>query len=102
MNQAKLKLCWLWLLFGFTSFSPAVGATPHQTTVTVTIADVPIVLAVPRRVTRSTPLIIMYHGFGSPNSPELLAEVLPPFANALTVYPSLPEMSTSAGTSPAR
>jgi predicted esterase len=90
MNQAKLKLCWLWLLLGFTSFSPTVAATSHQTTVTVTIADVPIVLAVPRRVTRSTPLIIMYHGFGSPNSPESLAEALPPFANALTVYPSLP------------
>jgi predicted esterase len=96
MKLPKLKAIWLWLLLGGvspTSMSAAIdtdSGSHSPSTVDVTIAEVPMLVAVPRRVTKSTPLIIMYHGFGPPNSPELLAQSLPPIANALTVYPSLP------------
>jgi predicted esterase len=54
------------------------------------VANIPVLVAVPSQVTQLTPLIVMYHGFGPPNSPELLAKALPPIDGAITVYPSLP------------
>ena len=54
------------------------------------VAGTPVLIAAPRQVSASTPLIVMYHGFGPPNSPEDLARALPPIPGALTVYPSLP------------
>jgi predicted esterase len=64
--------------------------TSQQTLHAATVANVPVLIAAPRRITQRTPLIIMYHGFGPPNSPELLAKALPPIHDALTVCPSLP------------
>ena len=78
---------WSWVIFGVAS-STALGASPP--TVNVTIADVPMLVAAPARITQHTPVIILYHGFGPPNSPQSLAQALPPIPNALMVYPSLP------------
>ena len=90
MRTAKLKL-WYWLIvgcaFAHLSLSEAIG---DQSTVNATIADVPLLVAAPRNITEHTPVIIMYHGFGPPNTPELLAQALPPIPNAITVYASLP------------
>jgi pimeloyl-ACP methyl ester carboxylesterase len=55
-----------------------------------TIAGIPVVIAVPSRVLDRTPLIVMYHGFGPPNSALALAAALPPIPGAVTVYPTLP------------
>lgn len=60
----------------------------------LTIAGVPTLVSVPRRITKHTPLVILYHGFGVPNTPESLAETLPPILDAFTVYPSLPLVGT--------
>ena len=96
MNQLKLNLVWPWLILGLASSTaiaaPSIADTAKVSLSAVTIADVPMLIAAPPRVTNITPLIIMYHGFGAPNSPDALAEILPPIANALTVYPSLPLM----------
>ena len=103
MKQAKLKAIWPWLILGCAS-TTSIGAAsdaedanrspseePYsQPIVNVTIADVPVLVAAPQRITGHTPLIIMYHGFGPPNTPELLSQALPPIPNALTVYPSMP------------
>ena len=103
MKQAKLKAIWLWLIFGCAS-SISIGATsdvdashrspsdaPYsQPIINVAIANVPMLVAAPRRITKRTPVIIMYHGFGPPNTPQLLSRALPPIPDALTVYPSLP------------
>jgi dienelactone hydrolase len=69
-----------------TSASAASEAALHSTIV----ANIPVLLAAPQSTTSQTPLVIMYHGFGSPNSPESLAKALPPIEGAITVYPSLP------------
>ena len=74
-------------------FEPIVSSTSPESEETMhkaTIASVLVLVAAPRQVTQCTPLIIMYHGFGPPNSPELLAKALPPIHDALTVYPNLP------------
>jgi pimeloyl-ACP methyl ester carboxylesterase len=68
--------------------SPALEETLEP----ATVANVPLLIAAPRQINKGTPIIIMYHGFGPPNSPELLAKALPPIHGALTVYPSLPLM----------
>jgi dienelactone hydrolase len=59
-------------------------------TISKTVAGVPILVAGPDHASRTTPIIIMLHGFGSPNSPEELAKMMPPLPGAVTVYPSLP------------
>ncbi len=41
------------------------------------VAGVPVVLRPPADPSFSAPLIILWHGFGIPNSEEMLAEVLP-------------------------
>jgi len=41
------------------------------------VAGVPIVVRPPANPLSSAPLIVLWHGFGVPNSPEMLAEVLP-------------------------
>jgi predicted esterase len=97
-----LKAIWL-LIFGCAasaSIGAAIDADASQLSlggapasppiVNVTIANVPMLVAAPRRITKRTPVIIMYHGFGPPNTPQLLSQSLPPVPNALTVYPSLP------------
>ena len=103
MKRAKLKAIWLWLIFGCAS-PISIGATSEvdashrspseapssQPLVNVTIVDVPMLVAAPRRITKRTPLIIMYHGFGPPNTPQLLSQALPPIPNAFMIYPSLP------------
>ena len=43
----------------------------------LTLAGVPIVLSPPAKQTLSAPLILLWHGFGLPNSEEMLAKVLP-------------------------
>lgn len=65
-------------------------STSQQALKAVTIANVPLLISVPQRITKRTPVIIMYHGFGPPNSPELLAKALLPIHDAFTIYPSLP------------
>jgi predicted esterase len=103
MKPAKLRAVWLWLMFGCAASAsigatidadasqPSPGEAPYsQPIVGVTIADVPMLVAAPRRITKRTPVIIMYHGFGPPNTPQLLSQALPPIPDALTVYPSLP------------
>jgi predicted esterase len=54
------------------------------------VAGIPVLVAVPAQVTSATPLVIMYHGFGPPNSPRALAKVLVPIPGAVTAYPPLP------------
>ncbi len=41
------------------------------------IAGVPLVLRPPANLSLPAPLIVLWHGFGIPNSEEMLAEVLP-------------------------
>ena len=86
-----LKAVWYWLMIGcaFAHLltSQAMGA---QSTVNITIAGVPVLVAAPPRINRHTPVIVLYHGFGVPNTPESLIKAIPPIHNALTVYPSLP------------
>jgi dienelactone hydrolase len=73
---------------------PAIAAQrceeQHIPIVKKLVAGVPALVAAPARVSASTPLIVMYHGFGPPNSPEELARALPPIPGAITVYPNLP------------
>lgn len=101
------NLCWsllgtaIWIISAATYAAdgsllarPPGRPTSEETLKAATVANVPIMLAVPGRITKRTPLIIMYHGFGPPNSPELLAKALPPVHDALTVYPSLPLLGT--------
>jgi predicted esterase len=94
MKQPKLNIIWPWLILGLASSTamaaPRIADVAKGSLSAVTIADVPMLIAAPPRITNITPLIIMYHGFGAPNSPDSLAEILPPIANALTVYPTLP------------
>jgi predicted esterase len=91
--------CLLWVILFFASTAPMpassveIGADSPQILSTI-IAHVPMLVAVPRRITPQTPLIILYHGFGPPNTPELLAKALPPIPDALTVYPSIPLVGT--------
>ncbi|MGL6339748.1 MAG: alpha/beta hydrolase family protein, partial [Waterburya sp.] len=42
----------------------------------LTLAGVPVVLRSPAKQNSKAPLILLWHGFGSPNSEEMLAEVL--------------------------
>jgi predicted esterase len=69
---------------------PADNGCSNPALESVTIAGVPVVIAGPSHVTATTPLIVMYHGFGPPNSPQALAKALPPIPGAVTVYPTLP------------
>ncbi|MBB3062482.1 alpha/beta hydrolase family protein [Microbulbifer rhizosphaerae] len=56
----------------------------------IRIDDAPVVVAKPTTIDKDTPLIIMYHGFGPPASPEELMEAIPPLPGSVTVYPTLP------------
>ena len=44
---------------------------------TLELAGVPVVVRPPVNTRKPAPLIILWHGFGVPNSEEMLAEVLP-------------------------
>ena len=41
------------------------------------LAGVPVIVHPPANLSLPAPLIVLWHGFGIPNSEELLAEVLP-------------------------
>ena len=43
----------------------------------LTLAGVPVILRPPTKQIAEAPLIILWHGFGLPNSEEMLAEILP-------------------------
>jgi predicted esterase len=64
---------------------PSVSDT-HPTT----IAGVPGLIAVPDHLESSTPIVILYHGFGPPSSPDALAKAVPPIPGAISFYPWLP------------
>jgi predicted esterase len=55
-----------------------------------TIAGIPGLIAIPDHLVSSTPVVVMYHGFGPPASPEALAKSLPPVPDAISFYPWLP------------
>jgi predicted esterase len=55
-----------------------------------TIAGIPGLIAIPDHLVSSTPIVIMFHGFGPPGSPEALAEAVPPIPGAISFYPWLP------------
>jgi predicted esterase len=55
-----------------------------------TIAGIPGVIAIPDHLVSSTPVVVMYHGFGPPASPEALAKAVPPVPGAISFYPWLP------------
>jgi hypothetical protein len=55
-----------------------------------TIAGVPGLIAIPDHLVSSTPIVVMYHGFGPPASPEALAKAVPPIPGAISFYPWLP------------
>jgi alpha-beta hydrolase superfamily lysophospholipase len=73
------------------TFAASTGMdSPTAPTISKTVAGVPILVAGPDHASKTTPIIIMLHGFGSPNSPEELAKMIPPLPGTVTVYPSLP------------
>ena len=41
------------------------------------LAGVPVVVRSPTNLEKPAPLIVLWHGFGMPNSEEILAETLP-------------------------
>jgi predicted esterase len=55
-----------------------------------TIAGIPGLIAIPDHLVSSTPIVVMYHGFGPPGSPEALAKAVPPIPGAISFYPWLP------------
>ena len=55
-----------------------------------TIAGIPGLIAIPDPLVSSTPIVVMYHGFGPPSSPEALAKAVPPIPGAISFYPWLP------------
>ena len=55
-----------------------------------TIAGIPGLIAIPDRLVSSTPIVVMYHGFGPPAAPEALARAVPPIPGAISFYPWLP------------
>ena len=55
-----------------------------------TIAGIPGLIAIPDHLVSSTPIVVMYHGFGPPSSPEALAKAVPPIPGAISFYPWLP------------
>jgi predicted esterase len=54
------------------------------------IAGIPGLICLPAHLAPSTPIVLMYHGFGPPASPEALAQAVPPIPNAISFYPWLP------------
>jgi predicted esterase len=52
---------------------------------------VKLLVYVPPAVNSRTPLIILYHGFGTPKSAQELAKVLPPISDAVCIYANLPD-----------
>jgi predicted esterase len=62
------------------------GADIHPTT----IAGIPGLISIPDNLAPSTPIAVMYHGFGPPASPEALAKAIPPVPDAISFYPWLP------------
>lgn len=69
---------------------PATHRSPH-TLIHTTISDIPILLSLPDSVQRDTRLIVFFHGFGPPGSPDELAAAISldgtPF---IGVYVNLP------------
>ena len=63
----------------------------------ITIAGVPGLIAIPEHVVPSTPIVVMYHGFGPPDSPEALAKAVPPIPGAISLYPWLPLFGARMG-----
>lgn len=57
----------------------------------VTIAGVPALIRPPQGNTEGTPIIVLWHGYGPPNSEQALAELLPlDDVPAWKIYPALP------------
>lgn len=57
----------------------------------VTIAGVPALVRPPQGNTEGTPMIVLWHGYGPPNSEQALADLLPlDDVPAWKVYPALP------------
>jgi predicted esterase len=71
-----------------TAATPSVHPTwdIHETTT----AGIPGLIAIPDHVVSSTPILVLYHGFGAPASPEALAKAVPPIPRAISFYPWLP------------
>ena len=60
-------------------------------TLKVTLADVPALIRPPQQDLKGAPLIILWHGYGPPDSEQSLAELLPlDDVPAWKVYPALP------------
>jgi predicted esterase len=62
-----------------------------------TIAGIPGLIAIPDHLVSSTPIVVMYHGFGPPSSPEALAKAVPPIPGAISFYPWLPLFGARMG-----
>ena len=57
----------------------------------VTLAEVPVLIRPPQEDIEGAPLIVLWHGYGPPNSEQALAELLPlDDVPAWKVYPALP------------
>jgi len=56
----------------------------------IRVGDTIVRVSRPLRVAADTPILVLYHGFGSPADAASLERAIPPLPDAVTLYPTLP------------